>query len=87
MTNLSWIDLDAAAGWLSTQPDEVMSLIRDGLLGSKRTARRRNCRLGRRRRRLARLWIRNRGQRRNRFASPSKNHPSATRCRGQKSPR
>ena len=36
MTKLIWIELDVAAGWLSSNPDEVMSLIRDGTLGSKR---------------------------------------------------
>jgi hypothetical protein len=36
MTNLIWIDLDDAAGWLSTRPDDVMCLIREGVLGAKR---------------------------------------------------
>jgi hypothetical protein len=39
MTNVTWIDLDAAAGWLSSNPDDVMSLVRDGILGSKRKSR------------------------------------------------
>jgi hypothetical protein len=39
MTNLIWIDLDEAAGWLSSNPDDVMSLIREGILGSKRRSR------------------------------------------------
>ena len=36
MNNLIWIDLNVAAGWLSSNPDEMMILIRDGTLGAKR---------------------------------------------------
>jgi hypothetical protein len=36
MTNLIWIDLEVAAGWLSSDPNEVMTLIRDGSLCAKR---------------------------------------------------
>jgi hypothetical protein len=36
MNNLIWINLDDAAGWLSSKPDDVMCLIREGVLGSKR---------------------------------------------------
>ena len=36
MTNLIWIDLEVAAGWLSSDPNEVMTLIRDGTLCAKR---------------------------------------------------
>jgi hypothetical protein len=34
--NVIWIDLDDAARWLSSKPDDVMCLIREGVLGSKR---------------------------------------------------
>jgi hypothetical protein len=36
MTNLIWIDLEVAAGWLSSDPNLVMTLIRDGTLCAKR---------------------------------------------------
>ena len=36
MTNLIWIDIDDAAGWLSSKPEDVMCLVREGILGSKR---------------------------------------------------
>jgi hypothetical protein len=39
MTNVNWIDLDAAAGWLSINPEGVMNLIHEGVLGSKRITR------------------------------------------------
>jgi hypothetical protein len=39
MTTVTWIDLDVAAGWLATKPDDVMTLIREGVLGSKRLTR------------------------------------------------
>jgi hypothetical protein len=39
MSNLIWIDLDVAAGWLSSNRDDVMCLIREGSLGSKRRSR------------------------------------------------
>jgi len=32
-----WIDIDEAARWLSTRPDEVNCLIQEGLLVSKRS--------------------------------------------------
>ena len=36
MTNLIWIDLEVAAGWLSSDPNLVLTLIRDGTLCAKR---------------------------------------------------
>jgi hypothetical protein len=36
MTDLIWIDIDDAAGWLSSKPEDVMCLVREGILGSKR---------------------------------------------------
>jgi hypothetical protein len=64
MTNVMWIDLDAAAGWLSSSPEDVMTLIREGVLGAKRISR---CDLvvrGADVKTLARFWIRQRANRR-----------------------
>ena len=36
MNTMIWIDLDEAARWLETRPDEVICLIQEGLLDSKR---------------------------------------------------
>jgi hypothetical protein len=37
MNTVIWIEIDEAARWLSTRPDEVICLIQEGLLGSKRS--------------------------------------------------
>jgi hypothetical protein len=37
MNTVIWIGLDEAARWLSTGPDEVICLIQEGLLDSKRS--------------------------------------------------
>ena len=34
MTSAMWIDLNAAAGWLSSTPEDVMTLVRDRVLGA-----------------------------------------------------
>ena len=39
MTNVNWIDVDAAAGWLESRPEDVINLIREGVLGSRRISR------------------------------------------------
>ena len=39
MTNVNWIELSAVAEWLASTPEEVMDLVRDGVLGWKRISR------------------------------------------------
>jgi hypothetical protein len=64
MTNVMWIDLDAAAGWLSSSPEDVMTLIREGVLGAKRISRCGFVVSTADVKTLARFWIRQKANRR-----------------------
>jgi hypothetical protein len=64
MTTVTWIDLDVAAGWLSTKPEDVMTLVREGVLGSKRLSRDTFVVRADDVRSLARLWVPKRPRRR-----------------------
>jgi hypothetical protein len=64
MTTATWIDLDTAAGWLSTKPEHVMTLLREGVFGSKRITRDTFVVRADDVRSLARFWVPKRPRRR-----------------------
>ena len=64
MTSVTWINLDVAAGWLSMNPEAVMSLIREGVFGSKRVTRDTLVVRAEDVKNLARFWVPKRRRRR-----------------------